>query len=88
MEKTQMIDKIAEETNVAKKDIQKVVDRGIEIMKNELSEGGSIHLKTFGTFETKTIKSRKGHDFKTSGVVDIPERKEVRFRPSKNIIIK
>ena len=61
------------------------VDKMLEIIKDNLQNGGKVVLSNFGTFKVKysaplLIKNPKGE------TVEVPSKKRVRFKPSENIL--
>jgi len=61
------------------------VDKMLEIIKENLQNGGKVVLSNFGTFKVKysaplVLKNPQGQ------VVEVPSKKRVRFKPSDNIL--
>lgn len=83
MNKTELVEKIAEQMNVAKKDIDAVVKAFTETVTEELAKGGSVQLIGFGTFELGSREERQGRNPQTGEAMTIPARNVPRFKPSK-----
>lgn len=61
------------------------VDKMLEIIKNNLQNGGKVVLSNFGTFKVKhsaplVLKNPQGQ------VIEVPAKQRVRFKPSENIL--
>jgi DNA-binding protein HU-beta len=65
MNKTEMIAKLAEKNGMTKKDAQKALEGLIEIISDEIKDGGSVTLTGFGTFPVADRKPRIGRNPQT-----------------------
>lgn len=91
MTKTDLVDLVAEKTDLTKKDTGKVINTTIEEIMNYLSEEAqkgednrdNVQLIGFGTFEAKDRKARKGRNPQTGEEISIPERTVPVFRAGK-----
>ncbi len=83
MKKADLVDRIAEETGLTKKDVYIVINECIAQIKQALWNEERVDLRGFGVFEVKTRKPRIGRNPRTKEKVEIPERKVVTFKPSK-----
>jgi DNA-binding protein HU-beta len=83
MNKSELVAKVAETTQMTKKDAGKVVDAVIASIKQALIEGDNVQLLGFGTFETRHRAPRVGRNPKTGEVVHIEARTVPVFRPGK-----
>lgn len=57
--KIDLVEAVYQATEFEKQVVQKVVDELFEQLKSSLSEGSSIELRGFGTFEPRLRKGRK-----------------------------
>ncbi len=86
MTKRDLVVKIASETDLTQNDVATVVQKTLDYMADELSDGKNIELRNFGVFEVKVRKSRKGRNPNDPGnEVIIPERVVVKFRAGKEL---
>jgi DNA-binding protein HU-beta len=85
LNKSELIDSIAEQSSLSKKDAEKFLNALIESFVNTLSEGDEINLANFGSFKVKTRAARKGRNPQTGAEITIPERKVVVFSAGKNL---
>jgi len=83
MNKTEMIAKIAEKTGVSRKETEQVVSAMLEVIGDELADGGRVQLVGFGVFETKHREPRIGRTPRTKEPVEIPATTVPVFKPGK-----
>lgn len=60
MKKFELINAIAEKTQVNKKDVEKVLNTFEEITISTIKSGGEVVLTGFGTFSARNRKGREG----------------------------
>ena len=75
MNKTELVEKIAKETGLTKKDTEAALKSFIEVVTNELSKSGEVSLIGFGTFTTAKRAARTGINPKTKEQIKIPASK-------------
>jgi DNA-binding protein HU-beta len=80
MNKSDLINAIAESTGLTKADSNRVIDAFVGAVQKTLSKGEKVTLVGFGTFETSKREARKGRNPKTGAVIQIPARKVAKFR--------
>ena len=83
MNKTQLVEKIAEKAGITKKKADEALKAFESVVTETLGSDDNITLVGFGTFEATERKSREGRNPKTGEVVKIEARKVPRFRPGK-----
>ncbi len=83
MNKTDLINKVAETTELSKKDITKVVDSVFDAISEALQSGDKVQLVGFGNFEVRERSARKGRNPQTGEEIDIPASKVPAFKPGK-----
>lgn len=83
MNKTELVEKIAKETGLTKKDTEAALKSFIEVVTNELSKSGEVSLIGFGTFTTAKRAARTGINPKTKEQIKIPASKSPKFKPGK-----
>ncbi len=81
--KTEIVNAVAEKTDVKKADVQKVIDEALGEMRTALSNGESINLRGFGSFKVTKREARRGRNPRTGEEIDIPEGQRVSFKMSK-----
>lgn len=85
MNKTDLVNNIAKETELTKKDTQQVVDLVFDNMKDSLSKGEKVQVIDFGTFEVRKRSARKGRNPQTGKEIDIPAHNTPSFKPGKGL---
>lgn len=70
--------------NFGKEDIKTVVDHTLGVIKDAVYNGKEVTLRGFGTFKTKQRKAKAARNISKGTTVQIPARKVVAFKPSKD----
>ena len=83
MNKTELVNVVSAETNLAKKDVDAVVNATIKAITEALKEEDKISIIGFGTFEVKETAEREGRNPKTGETITIPASKKPVFTASK-----
>ncbi len=83
MNKTELVNVVAAETNLAKKDVDVVVTATVKAITDALKEGDKVALIGFGTFEVKATAEREGRNPKTGETITIAAAKKPVFSASK-----
>lgn len=82
MNKTQLIDKIAEKSGLTKADSKRALDAVIEATAEVLKDknDGKLALVGFGTFSVSERGERKGRNPRTKEEITIPAKRVVKFK--------
>ena len=83
MNKTELVNVVADATNIAKKDVDAVVNATIKAITDALKEGDKVALIGFGNFEVKEVAAREGRNPKTGETIEIAACKKPSFTASK-----
>ncbi len=83
MNKSELIDAIAEETGLTKKDSEASLKAFINTVSKELKKGGTVQLIGFGTFEVGKRAARVGRNPKTGENIKIKASKNPKFKAGK-----
>jgi DNA-binding protein HU-beta len=83
MNKKELVNSVAEKTQLKKKDVKLVIDTLFETIAAVLEKGEKVQLVDFGTFEVKKMEGRTGVNPRTKAKINIPARKVPKFRPGK-----
>jgi DNA-binding protein HU-beta len=81
----QLVACIARELDITKSFAKQILDTIPEIVKNELKQTCRFKLPNLGTFSVVQRKATKGINPQTGGIINIPAKKVVRFKPYKNL---
>lgn len=83
MNKSDLINVVAEATELPKKDATKAVDAVFEAIAEALQKGDKVQLVGFGNFEVRERSARKGRNPQTGEEIEIPSSKVPAFKPGK-----
>ncbi len=83
MNKTELVAAMAEKAELAKKDSEKGLKAFIDVVSEELKNGGKIQLVGFGTFEVSERAARTGKNPQTGAAIQIPASKAPKFKAGK-----
>ena len=83
MNKTDLVNVVAAETNLTKKESEAAVNAALAAITGALKDGDKVQLIGFGTFEVKAVAAREGRNPKTGEVIKIAPSKKPAFTASK-----
>ncbi|WP_207626976.1 nucleoid-associated protein HU-beta [Photorhabdus stackebrandtii] len=83
--KSQLIDKIAADSNISKAAAGRVVDAFISSVMGALKDGDDVVLVGFGTFAVRERSARTGRNPQTGKELKIAAAKVPAFRPGKGL---
>ncbi|SDY86740.1 DNA-binding protein HU-beta [Evansella caseinilytica] len=83
MNKTELINAVAEKTDLSKKDATSAVDAVFEVITGSLQKGEKVQLIGFGNFEVRERAARKGRNPQTGDEIEIPASNVPAFKPGK-----
>ena len=83
MNKTELINQVAERSGVTKKDAEKVVSATIDAITAAMAAGDKIQLTGFGSFEVKDRAARVGRNPRTGETTEIPAARIPTFKAGK-----
>ena len=85
MTKADLVEKIASQVLLSKKDSETVVNTVFRSIIDALEKGDKVELRGFGSFRIRDRQSRVGRNPKTGDKVNVPEKKVPFFKPGKNL---
>ena len=83
MNNTELINAVAEQAALSKKDSEAAVNAALEVITAALKDGDKVQLVGFGSFEVKKREARVGRNPRTKEAIDIPASKVPVFKPGK-----
>lgn len=83
MNKTELVGQVATQTEMTKKDVEKVVNAFFTTVEEALKANDKVQLIGFGTFEVRERQARKGRNPQTGAEIDIPANKVPAFKAGK-----
>ena len=84
MTKADLVEKVAREADMTKKDAEQLVEIIFDSIIETLNSGEKIELRGFGSFRVRERNSRKGRNPKTGEPLEIPAVKTVKFTAGKS----
>ena len=83
MNKTELINAVAEKADLSKKDAEAAITATVDAITEALTQGEKVQLVGFGSFEVKTRAARVGRNPKTGEEIPIAEAKLPVFKAGK-----
>ena len=83
MNKSQLIEAVAEKSGMKKKEAEAVINAVTETIATAMKNGDKVQLVGFGTFEVKERNARTGRNPKTGETITVPASKHPAFSASK-----
>jgi len=85
LNKTELVNSVAEKAEMTKKDAEKVVNAVFTSIEEALGKGDKVQLVGFGTFEVKERAARTGRNPKTGEEISIAATKVPVFKAGKSL---
>lgn len=85
MNKTELIARVAEKTNLTKKAAGDAVEAVLETITEALAGGDKVTLVGFGTFEVRDRAARRGVNPATGETIEIPASRVPAFKAGKSL---
>ena len=85
MNKTELINAIAEKAGLTKVDAKNALDATIDAISGALAQNDKVALLGFGTFSITEKEARTGINPRTKENIEIPARKVVKFKPGSEL---
>ena len=83
MTKLELVNKIAEKTNLSKKQVAAALDALIDTIIEELKAGERIAISNLGTFEVRERAARTGKNPRTGEAIEIAAKRIPAFKAAK-----
>ena len=83
MNKTELVAAIAAQAELSKKDTEKALKAFVDVVTEELKNGGKIQLVGFGTFEVSERAAREARNPQTGEPMNIAACKAPKFKAGK-----
>ena len=83
MTKAELVEKVANQINLTKKQTEVVVNTVFSSITDSLAEGKKVELRGFGTFGVKHRMPKKARNPGNGEAIFLPERNVPTFKPSK-----
>ena len=83
MNKSELIDAVAESTSLSKADAGRALESVLETIKSTLKRGEKVTIPGFGTFEARQRNARTGRNPQTGETIQIAASKTPGFKAGK-----
>ena len=83
MNRSEIIDNLAEKVGFSRKDIERILNEMNNITVETLAKGEKVAFSGFGSFEVRSRAAHTGRDPRTGEQIDVAETQTVAFRPGK-----
>ena len=78
--KKELIDRIADKTQVKRILVKNTIQSFLDEVTNELADGNRLEFRGFGVFETQIREARIAQNPKTLKKVQVPAKRKVKFK--------
>lgn len=85
MNKTDLIEIVAKEADLKKKDADAAVNAVLCAIEKALIDGDKVQLIGFGTFEVKDRAAKTGRNPATGAAIEIAASKQIKFSAGKTL---
>lgn len=85
MNKSELITEVASKSGVTKQVATTVIEATLETVGDKLGGGEDVQIRGFGNFKTATRAARTGKNPQTGEEMQIPEKKVIKFKASKEM---
>ncbi|HSR49794.1 MAG TPA: integration host factor subunit beta [Acidobacteriota bacterium] len=85
MTKAELVDSVAKNSELSKKDAEIIVQTVLDSIVDSLKSGDKVELRGFGSFRLRERASRQGRNPKTGEKVFVPAKKVPYFKPGKDL---
>lgn len=83
MNKVELVASMAEKAELTKVDAEKALKAFIDVVTEEMKNGGKVQLVGFGTFETTERAARTGRNPQTGQTIEIGASTSPKFKAGK-----
>lgn len=83
MTKAELISKIAEKSELTKKDAEKAFSAVVSTITDALVSGDKVQIVGFGTFEVRDRKEKQSKNPQTGEAITVPAKKAPAFKAGK-----
>ena len=85
MTKAELVEKVADQINLTKKQTEIVVNTLFQSITDSLGEGDKVELRGFGSFRVRQRDARVGRNPKSGEKVEVPAKKIPFFKAGKEL---
>src|SRR5438128_11389969 len=82
LNKSELVDRVARDSDVAKREAERVLDALVIAVRSAVRSGDKVSLPQLGSFSAAHRRARTGRNPRTGAAVKIPASKAVKFSAS------
>jgi DNA-binding protein HU-beta len=86
MTKADLVTLISSQTSASKTETEAILESFFNVVKDSMSEGHTIYIRGFGTFDNKKRNKRTARNIRANITVEVDEYYYPHFKPSKKFI--
>ncbi|MCD8184894.1 MAG: HU family DNA-binding protein [Rikenellaceae bacterium] len=86
MNKTQLVEAMAQDAGITKTEAKKVLNSFLKVTTQALSKGDKLTLVGFGTFTAADKPARAGRNPRTGDPIQIDAKNSVKFKPGMDLL--
>ena len=86
MTKADIVKNISDQTGVDKTDVQMIVEKFMDQVRDSIQKNNNVYLRGFGSFVVKTRAEKTGRNISKNTAVIIPAHNIPAFKPSKTFV--
>ena len=86
MNKSELITALSEKSNISPELAREVVETMIDLMKQQLMDGGRVEIRGFGSFEIREYGAYRGRNPHTGESVDVKPKRTPFFKCGKDLL--
>jgi DNA-binding protein HU-beta len=88
MTKAEIVNEVAKATNLERGQVQAVVEKYMEVVKDSLAKGDNVYLRGFGSFIVKRRAKKTARNISKNQTMTIPAHNIPAFKPAKVFMTK
>ena len=85
MTKAELVEEVAKESGLTKKDAEVMVQTVLDSITNAIQRGEGVELRGFGSFRIRSRSPRQGRNPKTGSNVSVAAKKVPHFKPGREL---
>ncbi|MEX0823969.1 MAG: HU family DNA-binding protein [Balneolaceae bacterium] len=85
MNYSDLIDRLAETSDLPKTRTKELLEQSISVLSSQLSQGNGVSIPDLGTFSTKVKEIKKVYNPHHKSYIMVPPKRVVEFSPSTNL---
>ena len=83
MTKADIVKNISDQTGVDKTDVQMIVEKFMDQVRDSIQKNNNVYLRGFGSFVVKTRAEKTGRNISKNVTIKIPAHSIPSFKPAK-----